>query len=97
MLARVYGRSIYHEVDDEDIVAGASSYTRYKEGIEIQIDTKRDHRRKGLALVCAAKLILECMDRKWYPSWDAHNLGSLALEKKLGYRYDKEYDVYELG
>lgn len=83
--------------DNEDIVAGASSYTRYKEGIEIQIDTKREHRKKGLALVCAAKLILECMNRKWYPSWDAHNLGSLALAKKLGYHYDKEYVVYKLG
>lgn len=33
-------------------VSGASSYTYYNGGIEIEIDTRRDHRRKGLALAC---------------------------------------------
>ena len=31
------------------IVAGASSYTRYNEGIEIEVDTIEEERRKGLA------------------------------------------------
>ncbi len=34
-------------------VSGASSYTYYNGGIEIEIDTKSDYRRKGLALACA--------------------------------------------
>lgn len=84
-------------LDGDKIVAGASSYTRYKEGIEIEIDTNRKYRRRGLALICGAKLILECIDRGLYPSWDAHNIGSLTLAKKLGYHYDKEYDVYEIN
>lgn len=78
------------------IVSGASSYTSFHNGIEIEIDTRKDERRKGLALACGAKLILECLKRKWYPSWDAHNQGSLALAKKLGYHFDKEYPVYEI-
>ena len=61
---------------DDIIVSGASSYSRYKEGIEIEIDTKEEYRRKGLAYICGAKLILECLERNLYPSWDAHNSGS---------------------
>lgn len=43
---------------DGELVAGASSYSTYDKGIEIEIDTREDHRRKGLAYVCGAKLIL---------------------------------------
>lgn len=75
-------------------VSGASSYTIYSGGIEIEIDTKPEFRRKGLARACGAKLILECLDRGLYPSWDAHNLGSAALAEQLGYHRDVEYPVY---
>ena len=77
-------------------VAGASSYSAFEGGIEIEIDTKAEFRRRGLATVCGAKLILECMDRGWYPSWDAQNPFSLALAEKLGYHFDHEYTAYEL-
>lgn len=75
-------------------VSGASSYSVYHNGIEIEIDTKKEYRRKGLALACGAKLILECLERGLYPSWDAHDLRSVALAKKLGYHFDKEYVTY---
>ena len=78
------------------IVAGASSYTVYDKGIEIEIDTQKEHRRKGLALACAAKLILACLEKGLYPSWDAANLASVALAEKLGYHFDKEYAAYEV-
>lgn len=81
---------------DGELVSGASTYARYLEGIEIEIDTKETCRRKGLALVCGAKLILECLDAGLYPSWDAHNKGSAALAEKLGYHVDREYLVYEI-
>ncbi len=74
--------------------AGASSYTAYDKGIEIEVDTKEEHRRKGLALGCAAKLILACLERSLYPSWDAHDLRSVALAEKLGYHLDGEYTAY---
>ena len=77
-------------------VSGASSYTRYETGIEVEIDTKEEYRRKGLASVCGAGLILECMDRELYPSWDAQNKWSLALAEKLGYHFDYEYPAYEI-
>ena len=81
---------------DGELVAGASSYSRYKDGIEIEIDTREDHRRKGLAYACGAKLILECLKRGLYPSWDAQNKWSVGLAEKLGYHFSHEYTAYEV-
>lgn len=81
---------------DRQIVAGASSYSAYVGGIEIEIDTKIEFRRRGLALICGAKLITECLERDWYPSWDAQNLWSVSLAEKLGYHLDYPYEAYEI-
>lgn len=78
------------------LIAGASSYSRYKDGIEIEIDTKPEFRRRGLAYACGAGLILECLSRGLYPSWDAHNRESVALAEKLGYHFDYGYTAYEV-
>lgn len=79
-----------------DIICGASSYTIYNKGIEIEIDTKEEYRRKGLALACASKLILECLNRDIYPSWDSANRESAALAEKLGYHFENEYVTYAI-
>lgn len=76
------------------LISGASSYAVYHGGIEIEIDTKPELRQKGLATACGAKLILECLKRGLYPSWDAHDLRSVALAEKLGYHMDFPYTVY---
>lgn len=81
---------------DGEPVSGASSYSGYIGGIEVEIDTREDYRRKGLACICGARLILECLKRGWYPSWDAQNTWSLALAEKLGYHFDCEYPAYEV-
>lgn len=80
----------------EELAAGASSYASFRNGIEIEIDTKKEYRRQGLAFACGARLILECLDRGWYPSWDAQNLWSVGLAKKLGYHYDHAYTAFEI-
>ena len=82
---------------DGELVAGASSYSRYNAGIEIEVDTREDHRRKGLAYASAAKLILECLEKNLYPSWDAQNMWSVALAEKLGYHFSHEYTAYEVA
>ena len=79
-----------------ELVAGASSYTVYQGGIEIEIGTREDYRRKGLASACGAKLVLECMERGLYPSWDAQNWWSVKLAEKLGYHFDRAYPAYEV-
>ncbi len=81
---------------DNAVVSGASSYSRYLGGIEIEIDTKKEYRRKGLAYICGAKLILECLKRDLYPSWDAQNKASVALAEKLGYHYSHSYKAIEI-
>lgn len=90
-----YGLGVVLLKDDEP-VSGASSYSGYIGGIEIEIDTRPDHRRRGFACICGAKLILECLERGMYPSWDAQNKWSAALAEKLGYHFDHEYTVYEV-
>lgn len=77
-----------------ELVSGASSYSTYPGGIEIEIDTHPEHRRRGLACSAGAALILACLDRGWYPSWDAANRPSLALAEKLGYRFSHRYPVF---
>ncbi len=79
----------------DEIVSGASSFVVFHGGIEVEIDTRRDQRRRGLAAACGAQLLLDCFARGLYPSWDAHNMASVALAEKLGYVYDGPYDVYE--
>lgn len=78
------------------ILSGASSYARYRDGIEIEIDTRADCRRRGFADLCGAKLILECQKQGLYPSWDAHNPASAALAQKLGYRFSHTYTAIEI-
>lgn len=78
----------------EQVACGASSYSIYDEGIEIEIVTHSEHRRKGLATVAAAALILDCLDKGLYPSWDAANATSAKLAQRLGYVLDTQYDAY---
>ena len=82
---------------DDRIVAGASSYTRYREGIEIEVDTVESERRKQLATIVCSALILACLDEGLYPSWDAQNINSVHLAEKLGYEFAHEYIVYEVS
>ena len=76
------------------IVAVASSYSRYREGIELEVGTVKEERRKGLASAVCAKLILQCLDEGLYPSWDAANMMSVRLAEKLGYEFSHAYDCF---
>ena len=81
---------------DGKIVSGASSYARCREGIEIEVDTVEAERRKHLATIVCAALILCCLDEGLYPGWDAQNMNSVRLAEKLGYEYSHEYIAYEV-
>lgn len=83
-------------VRNGELVGGASSYICWSGGIELQVETRRDMRRQGIALACCARLILRCLDRGLYPSWDAANPESAALAARLGYRIAGPYDAWEL-
>lgn len=91
---------------DGGVVAGISSYSGYgrrsdenlgsQGGIEIEVVTREDYRRKGLAYIGAARLLLECDKRGLYPNWDAANKMSVGLAEKLGYHFSHEYVVYKV-
>ncbi|MGO4945634.1 GNAT family N-acetyltransferase [Blautia sp. Sow4_E7] len=81
---------------DGEVVAGISSYSGYHGGIEIEVVTREDYRRKGLAYIGAARLLLECDKRGLYPNWDAANKMSVGLAEKLGYHFSHEYFVYKV-
>lgn len=91
-----YGRG-WVILKEQEIVSGASSYTRYQDGIEIEVDTVEAERRKHLATIACAALILECLSENLYPSWDAQNLHSVHLAEKLGYEYSHGYAAYEVA
>ena len=80
----------------DEIIGGASSYTVWSGGIEIQIDTRQDWRGKGIATACGAALMLRCLDRGLLPSWDAANDPSRRLASRLGFVEAGPYDVWEI-
>ena len=84
-------------IKNGEIVSGASSYSRYREGIEIEVDTVEPERRKNLAIIVCSALILRCLNEGLYPSWDAQNMGSVHLAEKLGYEFDHTYVAYEVA
>ena len=86
----------YVILDNETIVSGASSYSIYNKGVEIEIATREEYRNRGLAYIIGAKLILECTKRGLYPSWDAANLTSVGLATRLGYKYVGPYDTHRI-
>lgn len=82
---------------DGELLAGASSFVVFQGGLEIEIDTREDVRRQGLATACGAALVLMCLDRGLYPSWDAATRDSVALAEKLGYVFDHPYAIYKVA
>ena len=83
-------------MDGRKIVSGCSAYGISEGMFEIQLETRREYQRKGLALACRARFILTCLEQGIYPSWDAISLQSVGLAEKLGYIFDREYKVYQL-
>lgn len=81
---------------DGQPVAGASSYSAYPGGLEVQVQTREGYQRRGLATIVAAKLILTAHERGLIATWDAANAESCRLAERLGYRFVGSYTVYEV-
>ncbi len=92
-LKRGLGFAAVHE---DQLVATASSYSIFDKGLDITIATRKDHRRKGLAKAAVSTLILACLDRGWYPNWDARTMISVGLAEQLGYHFDRAYRTYSI-
>ena len=82
---------------DDEIVGVVTSNIIYDNGIEINIKVSEEHRRNGIATAIASKLILNCIEKNIYPSWDAANENSIKLAEKLGFVFDKPYIIYRIN
>ncbi|WP_208560590.1 GNAT family N-acetyltransferase [Marinilactibacillus kalidii] len=90
-LDRGIGYVVIHE---DKVVSGASSFSIYDGGIEIEVGTDEGYRRQGLAAIVSAALIRDCLYQNRYPNWDAENIGSAKLAQSLGYSLKEPYDTY---
>ncbi|ADU32257.1 GNAT family N-acetyltransferase [Evansella cellulosilytica] len=91
---RGVGYAISH---DDQVVSAATSYSIYNDGIEIEVATHPNFRKKGLATIVAAAIILDCLHRGKYASWDGANEESIHLAEKLGYIFKERYDTYYIN
>lgn len=87
-----FGRFIMHE---GRLVCGASCYSSYSKGAEVEIATHPDYRKKGLATAAGAAFILECVRRGLKPHWDAANRTSLKIAEKFGFELKEEYTALQ--
>jgi L-amino acid N-acyltransferase YncA len=92
-LARGFG---FAALSGGELVSGTSTMTVYDGGAELQVATREDFRRKGLALPCAAAVIKECVARDMRPCWDAANEASKHMALKLGYEYAGIYTTVQM-
>jgi len=84
----------YAIIHNGHVVSAATSFSIYNDGIEIEVASHPDYRRKGLATIVASTLILDCLDKGKYPSWDGANEESVKLAQKIGYKLQEAYDTY---
>ena len=83
--------------DGGRLICAASCYSAYSGGVEVEIATHPDCRRKGLATIAGAAFIRECVRRGLRPHWDAANTMSLKIAAKFGYTLKEEYTALCFG
>jgi GNAT superfamily N-acetyltransferase len=92
-ITRGVGMGILHQ---GRFVSGASSAAVGGGKFEIEIQTHRAFRRRGLARAVAAALISYGLEHGIEACWDAANEPSAALARQLGFHSTGNYDAYRL-
>lgn len=87
-----FGCCITH---NDRLICAASCYSVYSMGVEVEIATHPDYRRKGLATIAGAAFIGECAKRGLKAHWDAANTMSLKIAAKFGYTLKEEYTALQ--
>lgn len=78
------------------MVAGASSFSRLKDGIEVEINTNPEHRKMGYGTIVAAVLVKYCLDNNLVPYWNSMNPICCKIATKLGFKKEKDYKILVL-
>lgn len=86
----LHGLGYVIKINDE-IAAGATTFAYYSRGVEVQIATNPKYQKMGLATICSAAFIIECVQRDLKPHWDAANKISLKIAEKMGYNLLGDY------
>jgi len=83
----------YILLDDNQIIGHAISASVEDGEAEIDIQTEKQYRGKGIAGYLASSLIEECLQRSIVPKWDCsvENKASNKLAQKLGFQMIKKY------
>ena len=89
-IERGFGFCLLH---GDEIASVATTFAICSKGIEVQINTRKEHQRKGLAMVTAAALIVHSLEQGLDPNWDAANESSVGLAMKLGYTLQGTYPM----
>lgn len=79
------------------IVAAASSTAASSRAIDIEIETAKEHRCRGLGSAVAARLVRECLAKGIEPCWLAANKQSERLAVHLGFTRGDSYEALALG
>ena len=89
-VARGFGFCLLH---GDQMASVATTLAICSKGIEIQINTREEHQRKGLATAIAAQLLVHSLEQGLDPNWDAANASSVGLATKLGYTPQGTYPM----
>lgn len=90
------GLGFYAAVDDV-VVGAAYSQLVCSRGVEVSLYVAPKHRERGLGTQLAAHLVKQCLEHGLEAHWDAANLESCRLAKKLGYTPAGEYQAHYLN
>jgi len=90
-IARGFGFCI---LAGEEIVSAATTFAVCSKGIEIQVSTREKQQGQGLATAVSAQLLIHSLENNLDPNWDAENLRSVGLAKKLGYAPRGAYTLW---
>lgn len=86
----------FYAVWDEAIVGAAYSQLVCGGGIEVSLYVVPKHRERGLGTLLASHLVKHCLENGQEAHWDAANLESCRLARKLGYTPSGEYQAHYL-
>jgi RimJ/RimL family protein N-acetyltransferase len=79
-------------VQEDRVLAAATSAIVSDRHIEIQINTAAEHHRKGLGTAVGAAIALASRARGLEPGWDTGSPASAGLARKLGFRVAGEHE-----
>ena len=87
----------YCLVKDDEVAAVAFSAAVSSGQIDIGIETKESHRRKGLAVIAAKKMTEYVLSIGKEPVWDCDtaNVGSRATAERVGFEVVSRYACYK--